>query len=380
MWRAPLGVAVAVSCAAAITAGVAIASFGGNPTALAHATTVQVRSAPPGLYLRDPSKNYDGVFFYRLSRNPFTSRDVEHGVHLDAPAYRQQRILYPVLAWALAGGGRGSLVGWSLVAVNVVAFGVLAWAAASLCVRYGRSPWWGAGIGLFPGLAISLLYDLSEVVSTALVALACLAIVRQRRGWAAVALSAAVLARETTAVLAVAVALPVALTTIRGRPRPTVRSVACAAAPFGVLAGWQLALWANWSTLAATDGRLNFGFPFAGIASALAHAADGLDGFASAGLALAMIALVTIAATVASRSTAPNELKLAGLLYAAVAVLFSEEIWGSYQASMRVLADVGLLSVLLIAAAPRASWQRLVPLANVTGFGAVAMIDLVFLR
>ena len=101
---------------------------------------------------------------------------------------------------------------------------------------------------------------------------------------------------------------------------------------------------------------------------------------ASAGLALAVIGLVAIAATVASRSTAPSELKVAWVLYAAVAVFFSDEIWGSYQASLRVLADLSLLSVLLIAAAPRVGWRRLVPVANVTGFFGVAMIDLVFLR
>jgi hypothetical protein len=379
MWRSTLCV-VAVCAMAAITAGATIASFDANPTSLVHATTVEVQTPTAGLYLRDPAKNYDGVFFYRLARNPFTTQQVESGVHLDVPAYRQQRILYPLLAWALAGGGNASEVGWALVAINLVAFGALAWAAATICAHYGRSVWWGAGVALLPGLAISLLYDLSEVVSTALVAAACLALVRKRPGWTAVALSLAVLARETTAVLAVAVAWPVALAAIRGRPRPTLRTIAVAASPLVVLAIWQALLWRTWDELATTGGDSNFALPLVGLVRALGHATDGLDGLAIAGAALGVVALVALAATAVRRSTIPDELRLAWALYAVIAVFLSDEVWASYQASLRVMAELTLLSVLVITAAPRRNWHRLVPLADVAGFGAVALIDVVFLR
>ena len=60
---------------------------------------------------------YDGQFAYWIARDPTPAVT---GAYLDVPAYRYQRILYPLLAWALA-AGQAALVPWTLVAVNLAA-------------------------------------------------------------------------------------------------------------------------------------------------------------------------------------------------------------------------------------------------------------------
>ena len=62
------------------------------------------------LRVLEDSGGYDGQFFYRLALDPFTNERTDFGIRLDAPAYRQQRILYPLVVWVVAGGGTAALV------------------------------------------------------------------------------------------------------------------------------------------------------------------------------------------------------------------------------------------------------------------------------
>src|SRR3990172_6865503 len=65
-----------------------------------------------------PRDGYDGQFYYRLALDPLTIERTAHGIRLDNPPYRQQRILYPVLAWLV---GRVIPVPWAMLLVNYIA-------------------------------------------------------------------------------------------------------------------------------------------------------------------------------------------------------------------------------------------------------------------
>src|SRR5690606_16341933 len=61
---------------------------------------------------------------------------------LDRPAYRSQRMLFPLLA-----GGGGMLgptaILWAMLAVNVAATAIGTWVVARIAQEFGRSPLWG---------------------------------------------------------------------------------------------------------------------------------------------------------------------------------------------------------------------------------------------
>ena len=84
----------------------------------------------PGARLQ-PTVGSDGQQFYALARDPVHLREV--APDLDRPRYRAQRILLPVLAWALhpSGGGRGLVV--ALLVVNLAGVALGAGAVAFLC-------------------------------------------------------------------------------------------------------------------------------------------------------------------------------------------------------------------------------------------------------
>jgi hypothetical protein len=64
---------------------------------------VRVAAAPAGLPVTH-GPGYDGQFFYRLSMRPWTQQRTEFGITLDEPAYRHQRIVYPLVSFVVARG------------------------------------------------------------------------------------------------------------------------------------------------------------------------------------------------------------------------------------------------------------------------------------
>src|SRR5262245_30774632 len=95
--------------------GLTLTRHNGDPLAFATLGAGFLNGEP----LADGS--YDGQFAYWIALNP---RPSAAGPQLDVPAYRYQRVLYPLLAWALA-LGQTALVPWTLVGISFVAQVVL---------------------------------------------------------------------------------------------------------------------------------------------------------------------------------------------------------------------------------------------------------------
>jgi hypothetical protein len=111
---------------------------------------------------------YDGQFAYFIALDPLRAR-----YYMDTDAYRYTRILYPLVARALA-LGRPALVPYTLLAANLAAIFLGTLALAAWLRRSGVSAWYAATFGFYPGVLIVLDHDLTEVSSYALVAAAIL--------------------------------------------------------------------------------------------------------------------------------------------------------------------------------------------------------------
>jgi hypothetical protein len=107
------------------------------------------------------SLGYDGQFAYYIASNPSDAIS-----HLDEPAYRLQRILYPTLARVLA-LGQMELVPLGLVLVNVIALTLGTGAFAELLRREGAPSWTPLLFFAWFGVGHALLYDLNEITALA---------------------------------------------------------------------------------------------------------------------------------------------------------------------------------------------------------------------
>jgi hypothetical protein len=253
-------------------------------------------AAVPAGFGVQPGSGYDGQFVYRLALDPWTTEPRGYGIALDLPAYRQQRVATAALAWVLA-GLPGISTALALILVNAVALVVAAAYGGRLAVEAGRHPAWGLVLAFPACMPISLARDLTEPVAWAGVLAGLLycrrrhsrereGSQRERTTWAsaAVALTIAVLARETSLLIVAGLLAGELLTARRARARapvavpapwtppdgapnadrvdpPTVRgwwpAAGWLAVPLLAAAGWQLWLWHVWGELPARSGPRN---------------------------------------------------------------------------------------------------------------------------
>ena len=157
-----------------------------------------IRVDPSYKYLSN-GIGYDGQFCYYIALDPINAR-----YYIDLPAYRYQRILYPMLARLLAFGQPG-IIPYTLLLVNWLALGGGTLAVAAWLKRKGYTPSYALIYGLCAGLFSAFMRDLTEPLGFALVALAIYLYSfggRRRILWAGMVFGLSALARETGLVFA----------------------------------------------------------------------------------------------------------------------------------------------------------------------------------
>jgi len=165
-----------------------MAPSGWDARALAQVGTRYAELLPEG------TEGYDGQFAYFIATTPDPQSVASH---LDVPAYRYQRILYPLLARLLA-AGRAEAIPWTLLLINLAALGLGTWAVAALLEEAGLWTGYALGFGLWVGMIGGVGLDLTEPLAYALVALGWVARRRGRGVLAAVFFGLALFAKETT--------------------------------------------------------------------------------------------------------------------------------------------------------------------------------------
>jgi hypothetical protein len=310
--------------------------------------TVDETKLPSGVSVLPNSAGYDGTAFYRLALNPFTRSASEFGIPFDMPAYRHQRILYPLLVWALSLGQAGA-VPLMLIVVNLLAIALLGFCGACIAQHFERPAWFGAIVAFYPGFLYSLSRDLCEPLACAFALAAILAIVRQRPRAGAVLLTCAILTRETFIIVAFACLLAYVVSRVRG----AVSSVSpiVFVLPFAVFVVWQFVLTMVWGTSPMRTGahHVALSFPFADYWNVL-RASSSLRRIHRLHFTEALLlGMTTIAAVVAMRrSIADFAWKVAWLGYIVLASTMISHVWNEDVSYMRVLSDLHLLSATIV--------------------------------
>jgi hypothetical protein len=227
--------------------------------------------APRWLYIYPHVTGYDGQFYWRLAASPLhlgVSRYL--GVRLDA-GFRSNRIFYPALSWLVAGGSVSN-VSWSMIAVNALSLVALVVLALWVLRATNLPAFYALSVLLVPGLVGALSRDLTEVL-TALSVVAGVLFMRYEK-WvlATLAWSAALLTRETTAVL-LAVYATFALLAIVRRQRSVRFSDLSWLIPYVVFGTWQLVVHSvtGHFPLISSSGSGDVGLPFVGLVSSIPH-------------------------------------------------------------------------------------------------------------
>jgi hypothetical protein len=186
---------------------------------VAGSTFVEEAALPTPIAFSVNPSGYDGLFYYRLALDPFTGDQNAFGIRLDNPAYRHQRIGYPLLVW-LGSLGQPALAAPMMVIVNIAALLVIAWIGGWLAIRFEIHPLWGIILPLYAGFLFTLFRDLTEIVEAMFLLGAIALLIAGRRHLAAASLSGAVLTRETAMILVGAIGLVWVIDVARRRTSP----------------------------------------------------------------------------------------------------------------------------------------------------------------
>jgi hypothetical protein len=330
------------------------------------------------IIVRKHSDGYDGQFYYRLAVQPWPSASAAHGVTFDAAPWRAQRILYPVLAWAVS-FGNAALVPVALVAVNLIAVGVVAGMAVALRGAAKLPLWFPFTVVLWPGFVVTIMHDTTELVPQALVMAALWAWASGRTALFAVFAGLAPLAREVTILVPAGFFLWSAAAWLRDRTGPSfARAIVCGLAllPFLV---WRETL--ILMLHAAPSSSNNIGWPGVGLVETVGRILSPASYLRlpqlTAGLgwrmALALVGVVgLLAATVTHVQSALQNKLLAptviawSLTAALISLLRTDGPWIEDIAIFRALTEYYTLSIVVLAAAS-ASWFVMLPVMGVAG-------------
>lgn len=329
--------------------------------------------------LRVSGTGYDGQYVYRLALNPFTRAVTAHGITLDLPGYRQQRIMTALLAYLVA-KLPGVSVFAALVLVNVAAVAVAIWFGTALAGQLGRHPAVGLVLAVPAALPISVGRDLTEPVAWA-AALAAIYLVRQRHWfWAGVALTVAVLARETTGVVAAGLIVGQGWAWLRREPGCT-RRAAWLLLPVGVEGGWQLWLAHVWGTLPLRTGQSSqhLSGPVIGVLGSLLYGVVGHhSGSLAFGLAVfvervvLLVLMLAAAWSLLRRRTQATPGEIVGWVLAVVLAL-SLSGWQTDVAFLRATYESWAMSVLVLVLARSQGSRYPLAAAGVVTLGVAAM-------
>jgi hypothetical protein len=139
---------------------------------------------------------YDGQFAYQIAVNPLGA-----AAYLDIPAYRYQRILYPLLARFL-GLGNPTAIPWVMILINIISITLGTLATEKILTAHNLSRWFALVYGLFAGQLLSLRLDLTEPLAFMLVQWGVHFFDRKWYGWSGIFFVLAILTRELTILFA----------------------------------------------------------------------------------------------------------------------------------------------------------------------------------
>ena len=302
---------------------------------------------------------YDGQFYYRMALDPANLHRTANGITMDY-SYRFVRIGYSALAWVVS-AGQHSFVPFALVAINIVAFGLLGLLGGMLARESGRHAMWGLLLAGYFGLMTGVSRDLTEPLGAVCLLAGILAYRRRHPVLAAAAFAYGCLTRETVLIAPIALFIVRIVPIVRRRARPSADDLAWLV-PGVVFVAWEVVLKAATGVFPIlSDGGKNAGVPLTAAVRAVlhnfAHPTAPISGAPGAviiwDLEIAVLGVFAIAALWSLRTTTvPVYERVAFLLYLVEMFSLAPTNWDGY-ADLRSFVEVYLLAGLILLGTPR---------------------------
>jgi hypothetical protein len=291
---------------------------------------------------------YDGQFFFFMAQDPGVIVDCAHGRHhcpIDASPLREERILYPMTARALA-LGQPQAIHAALFLLDVAAILITVFIVGQLCLEAGASRWLALAVGSFCGEILGLVRDLADPFAAMWLALALYLLRKDRPYWCAAAAAAAMLSREQLVLILPLLGLP---WLAQRRWRTLLVAGLIAFTPF---VAWQLVLhqiYGTWGLRASFTTTHGIGVPFHGLWE-YRNGPEFWLTVACVALPLVLTLLVALAwlARNGPRALLRDPVPLVAVVYCVLLTLTAEAEWEGMWNSARLLVPAAILGILIV--------------------------------
>lgn len=334
---------------------------------------VDERAAPAAIYVEKDGDGYDGQFYFRLALNPFATVQTYKGIRFDRPAYRQQRILYPAIVWALALGNQNALPAL-MIGVNYAALCAIGWLAGTYTQLKGRHALLGLSAPLYPGFLLCLSRDTAEIVMVGLILCGMVLIEYQHTVAAALCLLAATLTKETALVCL----LVYGIGSLR-RPGKQKLNLPAFGVVLMIVFVWQVLLFFTWHTAPIMSGGSNIGMPLVGLSRFIA----GQIGWRSHlniiwSVELVLLAIFSAVTLTKLRENADRKQSTLFVAYLCLALTLNTFVWVDDWAFLRATSELFLFGMVILLQASRTA--GLATLCFTAGMWVYLGLNIVYAR
>lgn len=208
------------------------------------------------IYILKNCMGYDGQFFYFICFDPFIKSNIYK--YLDVPAYRYQRILYPLLAKIIALNNK-TYFKYSLILVNIFSVIIGTYFIILLLKQYNLNLWFALCYGLISGFLICTFRDLCEPLATLFMTISIYCYLSKKPICYCASLAMMLLTKEIYLLL-----IPFFIFDslfLNKRKNFLLGSILS----FIPLVGWEYYIYSKLNIFAFTGGTKNFDIPFNGI-------------------------------------------------------------------------------------------------------------------
>jgi hypothetical protein len=330
-----------------------------DPSRLVHASPplTDAAAALPSLTVLPAGLGFDGQFYYRLSISPFSAAIRLGGVTFDVPSLRGSRVGFGIVGFLLS-GGQPALVPIALLVANVLLFAVLGLLAGLLMRQAGRHAGWAALLLIWPGFAYSLALDTAEILAAVCVVGGLLALRRAHWGWAALALSGAVITRESTVTIVAALWVTTTIQLVAGRrhrrERSTIGTLLASSAAGIAFVLVQLYGYLQFGEIPLlSSGQSNLGIPFEGVLGAIQRSFPPVTPGKILDFSAVLLVLVVLGCGLAALrySAAATAEKVAWATTALMMVSITGP-WISAPSSMRAAVELIVMTIVVVLGVP----------------------------
>jgi hypothetical protein len=280
---------------------------------------VPSRLLPNGAWIYKKTAGYDGQFYYFAARDLFLR--LEFHRHVDAPAYRYQRIGYPALV-RIFSFGNPDLIPLMMLVINMVLIAFSTAIIARLLLQKGMSCWWAMLFPLLSGLLLASIRDLTEPTAIFFLITGVVAYDKRKYALFSLCMACSILSRELT--LAMTAVFLFDSIMIKRSWRASLATL-LSLVPYTL---WCVYLVINAGNFPWQAGQLGFAAPFGALASYMARTFAG-HWQAEQYYAVFFIAaqLLTFLYALKASWQKPDFLSLGLLGYSCMPFVMSEAVW-----------------------------------------------------